>query len=67
MNETLYHLLSAFAFILVIEGLLYAIFPDTVKRMMAMAISMDREKLSRMGAAMALIGVIGAWTLQQLH
>ncbi len=67
MSDPLFHILSAVAFIFVIEGLVYAIFPDKVKRMMAMALSLGDDKLRSFGVAMALLGVMMAWIFQQLH
>jgi hypothetical protein len=67
MSEASLQLAIALALILVIEGLLYAIFPDIVKRMMEMAIKTDRIKLRRFGLAMAIAGVGLVWLFQHLH
>lgn len=67
MTDPVFHLLSAFAFIFVIEGLLYAIFPDTVKKMMTMALSTDSGRLRGFGLAMAITGIALCWILQQLR
>lgn len=60
------HLLTAFALIFVIEGLLYAVFPSHIRNMMRMAIEMDKEKFRYFGAAMIAFGVILVWTFQKI-
>ncbi len=67
MTDPAFHLLSAAAFVFVIEGLLYAIFPEQVKRMMAMALSLPADRLRGFGLAVAATGAAIAWLLQQLH
>lgn len=62
---TLY-ILTAFALIFVLEGLVYALFPDAVKRMMAIAINLPSEKLRFYGGVMALIGFTIVILLQYL-
>lgn len=49
-------LLMAFALLFVIEGLLYALFTDTMRRMMMQALAAPPEYLRRAGFIMALIG-----------
>lgn len=60
------HLLTAFAFVFVIEGLLYAVFPDHVQRMMAAASDFPKEKFRYFGATMLAFGVILVWIFQKL-
>lgn len=67
MSDPVYHLLGAVAFIFVIEGLLYALFPDKVKSLMAMALATPSQTLRRAGAVAALFGAAAGWLLQQLH
>ena len=43
--------------VFVIEGLLYALFPDALKRLMAMAMSLPAQQLRIFGLLMALTGV----------
>jgi uncharacterized protein YjeT (DUF2065 family) len=52
---TLY-ILTALSLILVIEGLLYALFPDLMRRIMATAIMLPVPRLRLFGAIMALSG-----------
>ncbi len=50
-------LLMAISMVFVIEGLLYALFPDALKRLMAMAMSLPAQQLRIFGLLMALTGV----------
>ncbi len=58
------YILTAFALVFVIEGLIYALFPDSVRKMMAMAIQMPSEKLRLFGLVMAATGFGLVWLLQ---
>lgn len=58
------YILTAFALVFVIEGLVYALFPDAVKKMIAMALDMPESKLRVLGASMAGIGFCMVWVLQ---
>lgn len=49
-------LLMAFALLFVIEGLLYAVFTDTMRRMMMQALAAPPEYLRNAGFVMVLIG-----------
>ena len=62
---TLY-ILTAFSLIFVIEGLIYAIFPEGVRRMMALALSIPPRQLRLFGAAMAAAGLCLAWIMHAL-
>jgi len=59
-------LLLAAALIFVIEGLLYALFPDVIRKMMAMAIMTDVQKLRLFGLGMTAFGVFLVWLLQEI-
>ncbi|MGB1077283.1 MAG: DUF2065 domain-containing protein [Bdellovibrionales bacterium] len=48
---------TAFGLIFVIEGLLYALFPDAMRRMLAQIIVMQTPQLKSTGIITALIGV----------
>lgn len=50
------YVLTAFALIFVIEGMLYAVFPDAMRRVFAMALAMPASSLRRFGVAMVLCG-----------
>ena len=56
--------LTAFALVLVIEGALYALFPETMKRAMMFALAQPLEVL-RIGGAVAVgIGVLVVWLIR---
>jgi uncharacterized protein YjeT (DUF2065 family) len=59
---TLY-IMTALSLVFVIEGLLYALFPGAIKRMMSMAISMDEKALRMVGLAAAGSGFLMIWLL----
>jgi hypothetical protein len=50
------HILIAFALIFVIEGLLYAVFPHTMRRVLAMELALPAASLRRLGIVMVLCG-----------
>jgi len=54
---------TALALILVIEGVLYALFPDTMKRMIAVTIDIPNVTLCRAGLVSAVVGVVLVWLL----
>lgn len=66
MESFIQYILTALALMLVIEGLLYALFTDSVRRMMAVALTLPPEKLRFFGFFMAGIGLFTAWILQKL-
>ncbi|MEK9595893.1 MAG: DUF2065 domain-containing protein [Rhodospirillaceae bacterium] len=52
---------AAFALVLVIEGVLYALFPQTMRRALAIVLTMPESNL-RLGAATAVaVGVVLVW------
>jgi uncharacterized protein YjeT (DUF2065 family) len=60
------YLLTSFSLIFVIEGLLYALVPDAVRKLMAMAVMLPVPRLRLFGAAMALSGLSLIWMLRVL-
>ncbi|MCC3862163.1 DUF2065 domain-containing protein [Pseudemcibacter aquimaris] len=50
-------IIIAIGLVLVIEGLLYALFPNNMKRMMAMALEQPAESLRNAGLIAAIIGI----------
>lgn len=58
------YILTAIALVFVIEGLLYALFPDQIRRMMAVAIMMPVPQLRMIGLVMALTGFCFVWLLE---
>lgn len=57
MNSFALYITTAFALILVIEGLFYALFPDLIRKMMAMAIMLPVKNLRLFGLIMAASGL----------
>ena len=57
-------LLTAFALVLVIEGVLYALFPEAMQRMMARALELPPSVLRYGGLALALTGLALAWIVR---
>jgi uncharacterized protein len=54
-------LLTAAGLVLVLEGLVYALAPQGIKRMMSLALSMSEEQL-RLGGLIAIAaGVVVVW------
>jgi uncharacterized protein YjeT (DUF2065 family) len=57
-------LVIAFALVLVIEGLLYALFPDAMKRMMESVMSMPSSSIRSAGLLSAIVGVGIVWSIR---
>ncbi|MEK7819621.1 MAG: DUF2065 domain-containing protein [Pseudomonadota bacterium] len=54
-------LLAAFGLAVAIEGALYALFPDGMRRMMERALALPPEMIRAGGLAAAVFGVILVW------
>lgn len=59
------HLMTAGALVLVIEGLLYAVFPSHIQNVMDMASKMPKEKFRLFGMSMLALGVLLVWLTQK--
>lgn len=57
-------LLTALALILVIEGVLYTLFPDGMKRILTQAMTLPPSALRRAGLVSVLVGVALVWLLR---
>ncbi len=57
-------LLVALGLVMVIEGLLYALFPEGMKRMMQLLLTLPREQIRTAGLVFAVIGVGVVWLLR---
>ncbi len=57
-------LATALALVLVLEGLLWAVSPDGMKRAAAMALGMANEQLRAGGLIAVAIGVLLVWLLR---
>lgn len=57
-------LLSAFALVLVIEGVMYAGFPTVMRRALEAAMTMPDSTLRAAGLLAAVIGVVALWLIR---
>lgn len=51
----------AFMLMLVIEGLMYALFPTQMKRMMLLLLAMPVERIRSFALGIMAVGAIGCW------
>ena len=58
-------LITAFGLFLIIEGLLYAIFPNTMKSMIGKMLNSSNETLKWTGIISAVIGLIVIWLAKE--
>ncbi len=56
--------LTALALVLVIEGVLWAAFPDAMKRAAERALTMDSGQLRYAGLVVAAAGVVMVWLIR---
>ncbi len=66
MDNFVSHFLTACALVFVIEGLLYALFPTYLQKVMLMVGDLTAQKLRSLGAAMIAFGVLLVWIFQKL-
>ena len=57
---------TAVALVLVIEGILYALFPDGMKRLAARTVSVAPQVLRLTGLIAACVGVVLVWLIRRL-
>lgn len=57
-------LLTALALVLVIEGVLYAAFPDAMRRAIVAALELPEGTLRAAGLVAAIVGLFGVWLLR---
>ena len=67
MTDFTDYILTALALVFVIEGLMYALFPEAIRRMMAMAISMEAPQLRKFGVSAVFIGLALLWILRWMN
>ena len=56
--------LTALALILVIEGVIYAAFPEAMKRLVTTVLASQEGTLRKGGIAVALVGLVFVWILR---
>ena len=54
----------AVALVFVIEGVLYALFPEAMQRMMQQVITLSPQSLRTAGVFSAILGVVLVWLLK---
>ncbi|NBC96311.1 MAG: DUF2065 family protein [Deinococcus-Thermus bacterium] len=57
-------LATALALVLVLEGLLYAAFPEAMKRMLASVLELPPAMLRGVGLGAAAVGLILVWLIR---
>jgi uncharacterized protein YjeT (DUF2065 family) len=58
-------LATAFALVFVIEGMLYALFPEGMRRAAARAMAVPPQSLRIAGLAAACLGVVLVWLVRR--
>ena len=58
-------LITAFGLFLIIEGLLYALFPNTMKSMIGKMLNSSNETLKWTGIISAVIGLTIVWLVKE--
>ena len=56
--------LSALCLVFVIEGVLYALFPDGMKLMIEQALELPSSWLRRAGLASTCLGIVALWLIR---
>ncbi len=56
--------LTALALLFVIEGALYALFPETMRRMLAQMLELPDQRMRLFGVIFAVAGVLGVWLVK---
>ena len=64
MSELLISLLTALALAVAIEGALYALFPEAMKKFIAQALSMPDNFLRKAGLIAAVVGIGAIWLIR---
>ena len=57
-------LITALGLAVAIEGVLYALFPDAMRKMMAMALSQPPSTIRATGLGAAILGVFIVWLVR---
>ena len=64
MSDFSLTLITAIGLVFVIEGVIYSLFPNAMKRMMTVALSLPTSRLRSMGLVMALFGFVIVWLVR---
>ncbi len=66
MENFLTAIITAIGLVLVLEGIIYALFPEGMQRMMAQMIAMPPAVLRRTGLVFAFMGCIIVWVVKSI-
>jgi uncharacterized protein len=61
------YIITALALVFVLEGLLYAFFPEAIRKMMAFALTLPPTHMRKIGLIMAATGFCFLWLLNALQ
>jgi len=64
MSDFFLALFTAVGLVFIIEGVIYSLFPNGMRRMMKVALSLPTNRLRSMGLAMALFGFAIVWLVR---
>lgn len=49
--------------VFIIEGLLYAVFPDQIRKVMALVLALPEKQIRHFGVALTLCGFLTLWLI----
>ena len=64
MSEFSVALVTAIGLVFVIEGVIYSLFPNAMKRMMMVALALPSSRLRSVGLTMAMVGFAIVWMVR---
>jgi len=64
MSEFSFALVTAIGLVFVIEGVIYSLFPNVMKRMMMVALALPSSRLRSVGLTMAMVGFAIVWMVR---
>ena len=64
MSEFSFALVTAIGLVFVIEGVIYSLFPNAMKRMMMVALALPSSRLRSVGLTMAMVGFAIVWMVR---
>ena len=64
MSEFSFALVTAIGLVFVIEGVIYSLFPNVMKRMMMVALALPSSRLRSVGLTMAMVGFTIVWLVR---
>ena len=64
MSEFSFALVTAIGLVFVIEGVIYSLFPNVMKRMMMVALALPSSRLRSVGPTMAMVGFAIVWMVR---